>query len=144
MCKNYIFYFGGCGKKHKRRPITLEFSLFNQEKKLYLKGRFIMTTFKEGQAATFELSPLDSKGRPAKIDGVPVYENSNPAACDLFVNADGLTGTITWLDGGTAQIKATVDADLGEGVRPLIALADIECLAPEAVTVAINVGTPTP
>ena len=103
-----------------------------------------MVTLKEGQAVDFTLTALDSKGRPAKVDGVPVYENSNPAAADLFVNPDGMGGKITWLDAGTAQIKATVDADLGDGVRELIGLGDVECLAPEAVTVGLEFGAPTP
>lgn len=104
-----------------------------------------MVTLREGQSVDFHLTPLDSKGRPAKVDGVPVYENSNPAAADLFVAEDGLSGKITWLDGGTVQIKATVDADMDEGeVRELIALGDVECLAPEAVTVGFEFAAPTP
>ena len=99
---------------------------------------------KQGQSVDFALVALDFKGRPVVVDGVPVIAVSDAAVLDLFVNADGFSGKVTYLDGGSSQISAKVDADLGEGVRELVALADIECLAPEAVTVALNLGTPTP
>jgi hypothetical protein len=129
-----------CGKKKKRIPHYVLF-LFPNSKK---GGTQIMETLKVGETRSFTLSVLDVKGRPAPIDGTPIYENSNPGVVDLFVAEGGLSGTVTHLDGGDARITATIDADLGEGVRNIVAIADIHCLPLEAQTVAFNFAPATP
>lgn len=103
-----------------------------------------MITLKEGQSVDFTIVALDTKGRPAPVDGTPTIVNSNSGAADLFINPDGFSGKITHLDGGAVQITATLDADLGEGFKPITAIGDINCLPLEAVTAAITFGTPTP
>ena len=42
--------------------------------------------------------------------------------------------------GGPVQFKATFDADLGDGVKELVALADLEVVAGEAVAGTISFG----
>jgi hypothetical protein len=118
--------------------------IFSRAGKIFLKGEEVMVTLKPGEAVDFLLEILDVKGRPAKIDGVPAYTNSNAAAADLQVNPDGLGGKVVHLDGGTAQIKVEVDADLGPGIRAIIGLGDVECLPLEAQTVGLAFGTPVP
>lgn len=101
-----------------------------------------MVTLKEGQKVSFKLVALDSKGRTAVVDGVPVWTNSNTGAADLILNADEMSGEIRWLDGGNAQIKAEVDVRIGPETRILTAIADVSCLAPEASVVELQLGVP--
>jgi hypothetical protein len=120
------------------RPVRLRLTINT------VKGEYLMVTLVEGQKVEFQLVALDSKGRPAPVDGVPVWSNSNPGACDLVLNADELSGEIHYLDGGVAQIRATVDVRIGPEVKELIAIADITCLPPEATVVQLNLGVPEP
>lgn len=103
-----------------------------------------MTTFPENTFAALALKPVTSKGKPAKLDGVPVWSNSNPGAGDLFVDTDGLSGRLTYLDEGSGQIRVDADADLGAGVRTLTALLDFTCLPAEAVVITLEAGEVTP
>jgi hypothetical protein len=139
----YNIYIGPGNFKKKNRVRTLALSIYKDDV-LLVRGQYIMVTLAQGQAVSFTVETLDSKGRPAPIDGVPVYTNSDPVVADLFVAGDGTSGTITWADAGTATISVAVDADLGEGVRTLTASVDVVCGAAEAVSVAFVVGTPTP
>jgi hypothetical protein len=107
---------------------------------IYFEGEHLMTTFPEGKKATISLKVQTSKGKPAKLDGVPVWENSNPLAADLSVAADGLSGALSYLDEGTGQVKVTGDADLGEGVKHLIGLLDYTCLPGEATVILLEAG----
>ena len=43
---------------------------------------------------------------------------------------------------GTAQVSVSADADTGEGVATITALADIEVLASQATAVGISFGVP--
>lgn len=103
-----------------------------------------MTTFPENTYAVITPKFQTASGKPARVDGAPVWENSNPLAGDLFVEDGGLSAKLTYLDAGTGQIKLTADADLGEGVRPIIGLLDYECLAGEATVVLLEAGPVTP
>ena len=59
------------------------------------------------------------------------FEAAVSAPCCSWATASGETGT--------AQITATADADLGEGVRELITLLDVNVVAGEAVAGTISV-----
>lgn len=126
------------GQRAKRMRLKVSFDNFTFE------GENLMTTFPEKTKATLTLKPLTASGKPARLDGVPVWENSNQLAGDLFVDTNGMTAVLTYLDAGNGQIKVTADADLGSGVRPLIALLDYECLPGEAVVLGIEAGPVEP
>jgi hypothetical protein len=56
---------------------------------------------------------------------------------------DGLSAQIDAVGPlGNFQVTVTVDADLGEGVKPLIGILDVEVVASEAVVVNFQAGTP--
>lgn len=127
-------------KRRKRMRLRVAFDQFTFE------GENLMTTFPAVTKATISLKAFTGgpNPKPARLDGVPQWENSNVLAADLFVAADGLSATLTYLDEGTGQIKVTADADLGSGVRPLIGLLDYECLPGEAVVLTLEAGPVEP
>ena len=90
---------------------------------------------------------VDAHGNAAKVDGAVAWSSSNDEIARVRVDvADSTMCTVTAAAGtGIAQITATADADLGEGVRELVTLLDIEVVAGEAVAGTINVvATPQP
>jgi hypothetical protein len=96
------------------------------------------------QQCPISIQPVDARGNPARVDGDPVWTNSNPEVLTLVVDPGGLsalaraTGPI-----GTSQIGVTADADLGEGVITLSGTLDVEVGGAQAVGITITPGTPT-
>jgi len=89
----------------------------------------------------------DKYGNPAQVDGDVVWASSDDNIAT--VEADGtnsLNATVkAQTKTGQAQITATADADLGEGVRNLVTLMDVTVVAGEAVAGTISPsGDPIP
>ncbi len=95
---------------------------------------------------TFPLAVVfkDKHGNTAPVDGVPAWVNDNES-----VLADGMSAVITSINGpGSGQISVSADADLGEGVRTITGVLQVEVLPDEATVVELNPGpvtdVPTP
>lgn len=93
------------------------------------------------QKVTVNLAILDRKGRPAKVDGVPKWSSSNEGALGKFaVAADGMSAQIE--SGETEDLlhslAVEVDADRGEGVKPLIGVLALPITAEEATVVQLT------
>lgn len=101
-----------------------------------------MTILTDTQQVTGTIRPRNAQGNPAPIDGVPQWSTSNPSVATVTPSADGLTCVVRAAGIGTTQVAVVCDADLGEGVRELTTLDDIEVKASEAVTIGIEWGTP--
>jgi len=94
-----------------------------------------------------QVSYVDSRGNPAAVDG-PVTWAVAPEGI-VTVTPDSVNSsecTITPVGAlGNAQVSATADADLGEGVTTLVTLLDVSVVAGEAVAGTIApVGPPEP
>ncbi len=96
---------------------------------------------------TLSIAPKDSKGNPAKIDGVPVWATDTPTVLALTPAADGLSclvepvGMLTPGDGSKpAQVQVNVDADLGPGVTELVGTLAIDVSAGSATVIDITPG----
>lgn len=86
-------------------------------------------------SATFQ----DAKGNPAQVQGNPTWATDKPDVLDVVDNGDG-TATVTPVGPlGTAQVTCTADADLGDGVKELVLLGDVEVIAGEAVAGQVNI-----
>jgi hypothetical protein len=85
---------------------------------------------------------LDAFGNHARVDGVPVWALSDDTGLELVAAPDGMTAQLRSTDGAvrTVQVQVTADADLGEGVKTLTGLADIEYVGGEAVMISIPVA----
>lgn len=94
------------------------------------------------QQCLLTMQPLDAKGNPAKVDGVPEWQVTNPAVCSIEPAPDGLTAMCKATDLGDTQVNCTADADLGEGTRPITGLIDVSIRPAEAVSIGIIAGTP--
>lgn len=99
----------------------------------------ILTTTQEAEVV---VAYADKNGNPAIIDGVPVWTVSNPDIVRVVPTTDPATVIIQAVGPiGNIQVSVTADADLGEGVRELIAVQDVRVVAGEAVLASINFGS---
>lgn len=84
---------------------------------------------------------VDKAGKPAKVDGLLAWSVSRPECGRLVVAEDGMSAAmISSGEVGAFSVKIEGDADLGEGVKPLVAFAEFECIPGEAVLMVVTVG----
>lgn len=89
------------------------------------------------------VQPLDAKGNPAAVDGVAVWEASDPALVTLEVAIDGLSANIVPTGAlGHVQIRVRADARIGPDVREISGLLEIDLVAAEAVSLSVSAGEP--
>jgi hypothetical protein len=81
----------------------------------------------------------DAKGNLAQVEGVPAWGMSDPSLGSLAVAEDGLSAVFTPGSVGTGQVNVSADADLGEGVKTITGILDVEVIAGEATVVEIGV-----
>ena len=98
---------------------------------------------KDNQRVAVAVSPVDARGNPAPVDGVPVWAVVGPAILTLETAADGLSCVATTTgELGVTQLTVTADADLGEGVVAITGLLDVEVVAGAAVALNVTAGVP--
>jgi hypothetical protein len=76
---------------------------------------------------------VDAAGNPARVDGVPTWETSDPAVAQMMPADDGLSAMFSFAGLGKTTVTVRADADLGEGVRELILQGELEFVPGEAV-----------
>lgn len=103
-----------------------------------------MLELKDSDKVTLTISPKDAKGKPAKLDGIPVWTVDAANVAGMVVSADGLSVEINAGDPGTARVAVSADGDMGPGVTTLAGFIDISVIPGAAVTIDITPGTPTP
>lgn len=95
------------------------------------------------QELDLELAITDNFGNQATVDGVPAWTSGDDAVIALTVSDDGFTAVASAVGPvGTAQVSVRADADVGEGLREIIATLDLEVVGGEARLVALNAGEP--
>lgn len=92
------------------------------------------------------ITPVDSKGNPAAIDGLASWTSS---ATDIVtvqnVSADSLSAEVVPGNAlGTAQINVTADADLGSGITTINGILDVQVVAGQAVGFTISTSPSEP
>jgi hypothetical protein len=99
-----------------------------------------MYTLPVDHTVKMQVAYVDARGNPATIDGAVSWESSDVSIIVVGVDPNDSTicratpvGSI-----GQVQISATCDADLGDGVRELITLCEIEVVGGEAVSGTIQ------
>jgi len=98
----------------------------------------------DSQQVDVTIAPVDKKGNPAKLDGVPEWSTDNTDVLALTTSADGLTCTIMAVGPlGTGTVTVKADADLGAGTTPLIGTLEVAITGGAATTITLNPGTPT-
>lgn len=98
---------------------------------------------KANQRCGLSIQPVDAKGNPAPVDGVPLWEVTEPAVLSLAVAEDGLSAVVRPIGPvGFGQIKVSCDADLGEGIVAIGGVLDVEVIAGPATVVNVTPGVP--
>jgi hypothetical protein len=112
------------------------------------KGSHMAYTLPVGMKITVEISYVDAAGNPAEVDDPgPIWDTANPTIVTITPDqADPTKCEIAAPSTtGSAQVTATADVDLGDGVKSLITTLDLTVVAGEAVAGQIDViGTPEP
>jgi hypothetical protein len=92
------------------------------------------------------LSITDSRGRPARVDGVPVWASSDETVLVATPAADGMSAVVDTVAVGTARITISADADLGNGVQPITGVSEdvnvTQGPSTVAATMTLNLGAP--
>ena len=100
-------------------------------------------TLTDVQKCALSIQPVDAKGNPAPVDGIPAWTVSDAALLTLQTAADGLSATVLAVGPlGNGQVTVTADADLGAGVVNIQGILDVTVVASQATTLAISAGTP--
>ncbi|WP_338821691.1 hypothetical protein [Bradyrhizobium septentrionale] len=123
--------------------ITLLFERFT----ITAEGNHVMYTLPVDHRVLMQVAYVDAKGNPATIDGDVRWESSDASiiAVDVDQTDSTICAAVPVGSIGLVQITATCDADLGDGVRELITLCDIEVVGGEAVAGSIqSLGEPAP
>jgi hypothetical protein len=88
---------------------------------------------------------VDAAGNPAKVDGVPQWSSSDETILTVAAAEDGMSAEVVTVGPlGTAQVAVRADADLGEGIKEILATQGFEVVGSEAVAANFTVGTPEP
>lgn len=105
-----------------------------------IEGDYAMYTLPVDHFVKMQVSYSDAAGNPARIDGQVTWASSNEAIATVTPDTEDSSIVAVRPAGalGQVQVTATADADLGEGVRSLITVADIEVVAGEAVVGTIS------
>ena len=136
---------------------ALEFQIEEQAPRLVFDITYKNLQFKNvsmlilpnDQKVLAHVTPVDAKGNPAKIDGVPNWTSSNEAVATVTPNPDDGSGTFSaWVTPastlGTCQVNVTADADLGSGTTTITGLLDVQTVGGTAVGFQIQTDAPVP
>jgi hypothetical protein len=114
-------------------------------------GETYMPKLHTGDSYTLQVEPKNAAGNPAQIDGSPAWSASEGAPVSLTVSENGLSCKVTATEAaGDALvpyvITAEADADLGAGVRKIIAAGSGFVIPPgiEATILELVEGPVTP
>lgn len=95
-----------------------------------------------GMQVGVQVSYVDAKGHPATVDGDVEWSSSDEMIATVTADAaDSTKATVVGVGTvlGIAQVIATADADLGQGVRQIMTTSDVEVVAGEAIAGQITV-----
>ena len=81
-------------------------------------------------------------GNPALVDGIPVWESTDPNVMTVEPAADGMSAFAVSQGLGMATMRCVADADLGEGVVHITLQDDIEVTAAGAAAGVLGFETP--
>lgn len=97
------------------------------------------------QQADLEVKVMDRRGNPAPVQD-PKWEASEPAVASVEVDANNPLKAVVKAVGAVddaSLVTFTADADMGDGVVPIIGTLDLVVVAGQAVTAEIVAGAPS-
>lgn len=96
------------------------------------------TQLTDSQQVTATITPVNRRGNPAAIDGVPVWHTSDATVVTVTAEPDDRSAVIRAVTSGKARITVSADADLGEGVQAIVAILEVEVIPGHAVQVRLT------
>lgn len=94
------------------------------------------------QQFTASIAPKDRKGRPAQVDGTPSWAVSDETIIQVVPAANGMSAIVVAQGPGTANLNVNADADLGNGVEPLIGTMEVTVTPGKATVIEITAAQP--
>ncbi len=95
------------------------------------------------QQLTATIQPVDKKGQPAPIDGVPVWASSDETIITVVPSDDGLSAVVAAVGPlGDAKVAVSADADLGAGINTIFGTLDVTITQGGAVGFKITTSDP--
>jgi hypothetical protein len=93
-------------------------------------------TLPNDKTINMQISYVDAKGNAAAIDDEVQWTSSDAAVLSLKVDPQDSTivGLMPVGPAAQVQVSATADADLGDGVRNIVTVLDVQVVAGEAVS----------
>lgn len=96
----------------------------------------------------FGIKITDRFGNDAKVDGKPGWAPTDASLADVVISEDGMSAIVTPKGPvGSLKLQVNADADMGEGVKPLLGELDLDLVAGDAevITIAeLPMPEPTP
>lgn len=105
----------------------------------FIEGDNLVMRITSEQKVKVTVAPKTAGGHDATIDGDVAFTSSDDTVARIDP-IDGSSCYVTAVGPGAAQISASFDADLGEGVREITASGALEVVAAEADTAEIVFG----
>jgi hypothetical protein len=98
----------------------------------------------ESQKCLVRVRYKDKTGKPASVDGAPVWSSSDASIATVDADPSGFSAFIHTKPGvtGTVTINITADADLGSGVKAIASEIDVNVLPREAEQVSADFDPP--
>jgi len=107
------------------------------------KPMAVATSITNAQKVNVTLSPKTDSGKPAKLDGAPVWSVVSGDST-VVPAADGLSADLISSDTpGDTTFLIDADADLGTGVEDLQETITLTVIGENAKNLGITIGTPT-
>jgi hypothetical protein len=105
---------------------------------------FVLTATQEIDLSIDPSSIRDKRGNVAPVQGGWAWEVSDATVGVVTVNPDDSSRAVLKAFGpiGSGTVAARSDADLGEGVVPIVASESFDVVAGQAVVATITPGTP--
>lgn len=95
------------------------------------------------QKIKLTIAPKTESGKPASLDGIPVWTSSDTSVIVLEPAADGLSAyCITTDAAGVSNVSVSADCDLGAGIETISATEDITVTHVKASNLGLTDGTP--
>lgn len=112
-------------------------------RKLTLKGKKVKQ-LRKGYRQKVYADILDDQGEKAPVDGVPVWSVST-SAVSVTPEADGMSAFVRGTGntiGETGIVSVTADADLGQGVTPIIREEEYQLVSGTAAVINFRFDDP--
>ncbi len=130
-------------KLHRAKSIWFDVIELESGRVIHLKGNDMSYILPDDKKVTLSIQPVDARGNPAKIDGVPAWSSSDPAVLEVTPAADGLSAVAVPVGPlGVVQVNVQADADLGEGVEEISDVIKLTVVGAAAKNLGLTVGTP--